>query len=233
MIALKVLSGGAAEGLAGALAPDLARSAGVTMSGTFGAVGAMREKLLAGAAADIVILTRALVTGLERDGHVKPGSTRDVGVVRTAIAVRRGDPLPLVGTPALLRDALLVADEIHVPDMQQSTAGQHVAKVMHALGIAGTLTGRMREHPNGMTAMRELARSTAARPIGCTQVTEIVSSTGVTLVRLLPKEHELATVYTAAITTRVVDADAARRAIEVLTGGGSAALRARAGFEAV
>ena len=50
--------------------------------------------------------------------------------------------------------------------------------------------------------MRALAQSRAARPIGCTQVTEILSTPGVTLVGPLPKEFELATVYTAGVCTK-------------------------------
>ena len=50
---LKLLSGGAAQALVGRLA---ARSA-VAVEGTFGAVGAMRDKLLSGAPCDVLILT--------------------------------------------------------------------------------------------------------------------------------------------------------------------------------
>jgi molybdate transport system substrate-binding protein len=120
-----------------------------------------------------------------------------------------------------------------VPDTRLSTAGQHVASVLCALGIAGNVTSKLHEYPNGMTAMRALARSRASRPIGCTQVTEIVSTPGVTLVRALPGEHELATVYTAAVAVRTVHAKEASRAIDVLTGISSAFARAQAGFEAV
>ena len=49
------------------------------------------------------------------------------------------------------------------------------------------------------TAMRELAAAKGARPIGCTQVTEILNTPGVTLVGPLPEGCALATIYTGAV----------------------------------
>ncbi|HXE89190.1 MAG TPA: substrate-binding domain-containing protein, partial [Hyphomicrobiaceae bacterium] len=71
---LVVLSGGAAEGLVAALAPSFEAEAGCEIDGTFGAVGAMRDRLLAGAPADVLILSRALIDELARQGHAVPGS---------------------------------------------------------------------------------------------------------------------------------------------------------------
>ena len=49
--------------------------------------------------------------------------------------------------------------------------------------------------------MRALAASTARRPIGCTQETEIRATPGIALVGPLPPGCDLTTVYTAAVTT--------------------------------
>ena len=81
--------------------------------------------------------------------------------------------------PRHLRAAFLAADAIFVPDIKASTAGIHVAKVLQQLGIAGEVEARLRIYPNGATAMRHLAASDAARPVGCTQSTEIISTEGV------------------------------------------------------
>jgi molybdate transport system substrate-binding protein len=67
--------------------------------------------------------------------------------------------------------------------------------------------------------------------IGCTQVTEILYTPGVNLVAALPKEFELATVYTAAVCTKSAHPDLARDLVAVLSGEGSAELRRRGGFE--
>jgi molybdate transport system substrate-binding protein len=135
-----------------------------------------------------------------------------------------------VSDSASLRDALLASDAIFVPDIKASTAGIHVAKVLEQIGIAHEVADRLRIFPNGATAMRHLAESDALRPIGCTQSTEIISTEGVMLSGSLPKGCDLATMYTAAITTTATHAREAQALIELLTGADQQELRIAAGF---
>jgi molybdate transport system substrate-binding protein len=194
---LRLLAGGAAQPLVDRLRPDL----GFEIDGTFSAVGAMRDRLLAGEPADLVILSRALVEDLARSGHVVAASMTDVARVATAVAVRAGDPVPAIADKAGLAAALARADEIHFPDPAQATAGIHFAKVMRDLGVWDRVEPHLRRAPNGNTAMRALAASTARRPIGCTQETEIRATPGVVLAGPLPPGCDLTTVYTAAVST--------------------------------
>jgi molybdate transport system substrate-binding protein len=190
----------------------------------------MAEKLRNGVAADIAILTAALLARLADEKLVVPSSIADVGLVETALAVRSADPKVPVKNADDLRAAFLAADAIFVPDTKASTAGIHVAKVLNQLGIAATVETRLKIYPNGATAMRHLAASDAARPIGCTQSTEIISTKGVVLSGALPPGCGLATMYTAGITTRAANADAARALIDLLTGNEQHQLRVDAGF---
>lgn len=226
-----LLSGGAADGLVTALAPGFRTETGVGVQGTFGAVGAIREKLCAGEAADLVILTKPIIDELSQAGIVARDSVQDIGIVRTAIAVRTGDPVPRVATADELRAALLAADEIHFPDTALATAGIHFAKVLDRLGIAERVAQAVRTHPNGATAMRALAASDAKFPIGCTQVTEIIITEGARLVANLPEELGLATTYTAAVVTDAPNAAIAQAFVLRLTAKDSAAQRRQAGFE--
>jgi molybdate transport system substrate-binding protein len=226
-----ILSGGAADGLVTALAPGFKAETGVGVQGTFGAVGAMREKLRAGEPADLLILTRPIIDELSAAGTVAPDSVRDIGIVRTAIAVRAGDPVPAVATSDELRAALVAADEIHFPDPALATAGIHFARVLDRLGIAAKVAQAVRTHPNGATAMRAMAASNAETPIGCTQVTEIIITPGARLVANLPDELGLATVYTAAVVKDAPNAALARSFVARLTAAETAEQRRQAGFE--
>jgi molybdate transport system substrate-binding protein len=228
--ALNILSGGAAQGLVASLAPKFKALTGFDIAGDFGAVGAMAEKLRQGTPADIVILTAKIVADLAAENLVVAGSMADIGVVETAIAVRRGDAKVAASDAASLRAALLAADAIFVPDTKTSTAGIHVAKVLQQLGIAEAAAARLKIHPNGATAMRHLAESTALRPIGCTQSTEIISTPGVVLSGSLPPGCELATLYTAAVTTRAANPGQAKALIGLLTAADQQEPRERAGF---
>jgi len=230
MSKLNILSGGAAHGLVTSLAPAFRTKTGLDIGGEFGAVGAMADKLRSGLPTDIVILTQALVGTLAGEQLVVPSSIREIGVVETALAVRSGAPLVSAPDKAALRDALLAADAIYVPDTKASTAGIHVAKVLALLGIAEEVEGRLKVHPNGATAMRHLAGSDARRPIGCTQSTEIIATPGVKLSGALPPGCELATTYTAAVTAAAARPHGAQTLIDLLTAADQREARVRAGF---
>jgi molybdate transport system substrate-binding protein len=227
---LKILSGGAAQGLVASVAASFRQQTGFDISGEFGAVGVMADKLRRGAPTDLVILTRALVAQLAQENLLVSASISDVGLVETALAIRAGDPKVSVSNADNLRNALVAADEIYVPDTQTSTAGLHVAKVLDRLGIAETVASRLKIHPNGATAMRQLAASNAARPLGCTQSTEIIATNGVELSGSLPRGYDLATMYTAGVTLQSVHAPAAQALIDLLTAAEVAPLRRQAGF---
>ncbi len=228
---IRLLSGGAAQGLVGQLKGLFQTQSGLEVQGTFGAVGAMRDMLLAGAPCDVLILTQALIEQLARDGDVAPGSSAALGVVKTGVAVKSGEQAPPMDTAPALRSALLGAKGIYFPDPVKATAGIHFMKVLKTLGIAEQLTGRLRPFPNGASAMREMAQCTDKGLIGCTQVTEILYTPGVQLTGLLPVEFELATVYTAALCSRATQPEAARQFIAMMAGAYAAKLRAEGGFE--
>jgi molybdate transport system substrate-binding protein len=230
MTALRILSGGAAQGLVASLAAKFKALTGLGIEGEFGAVGAMADKLRKGMPADMVILTARMIADLAKENLIAGASVSDIGLVETAIAVRAGDPLASVNDAAGLRAALLAADAIFVPDTTASTAGIHVAKVLGQFGIADDVAARLKIFPNGATAMRHLAESDAVRPIGCTQSTEIISTKGVALSGSLPPGCALSTLYTAAVTTRAADPLHARALIDLLIGAEQDKLREAAGF---
>src|SRR6185437_13239429 len=206
---VRLLSGGAAKGLVSQLQDRFSAQTGFAIHGDFGAVGVMRDRLLAGEPCDVVILSQALIDQLAKDGHVAPESVTPLGAVKTGVAVKAGQRAPEVGTAAALKSALLAASAIYFPDPQKATAGIHFMKVLKSLGVDEQLAPRLRPYPNGATAMREMAQCSESGLIGCTQVTEINYTTGVQLIGLLPQEYELATVYTAAVCTRATQPTAA------------------------
>lgn len=228
---LNFLSAGAAQGLVRALQAGFEADTGRLLQGRFGAVGAMKEALMAGEPCDLLVLTDTLVQQLVEQGLLRRDSCAPLGRVRTGVAVRAADPQPDVSTPDALRAALLAADAIYFPDPVRATAGIHFAQVLQALGVHDELQPRFCTFPNGATAMREMAASTLPRPLGCTQVTEILYTAGVQLVAVLPPKFELATPYTAAVTTASNQAEAAGRLVALMSGAASLALRQAGGFE--
>ena len=228
---LELLCAGATQGLVKALQERFLADTHAAIKARFGAVGAIRELLLAGEPCDVMVATDAMIESLVAEGRLQAATCRPLGRVRTGLAVRSGEPLPDVSTPEALKASLLAADAIYFPDAVRSTAGIHFANVMRELGIYDELQPRFRNFPNGATSMHELAAKNAPRLIGCTQVTEINYTRGIDLVGALPDRFELATVYTAATSTHATEPELAARFIELLAGPGSLALRQAGGFE--
>ena len=227
-----LLSGGAAAGLVNPLKAGFEAKHGCTLHGTFSAVGAMKEALLQGTPCDVVILSKALVQGLIDSGHVKAGSLRALGVVKTGIAVKQGTTHPAIATRADLQAAFRAAEGIYFPDPKLATAGIHFFKVLQTLGLDVALADRFRTYPNGATAMKEMALATGP-VIGCTQVTEIKYTQGVDLVGVLPQEFELATVYALGISAQAQQPQLAQAMSDALTDTSTEALKLAGGFELI
>ena len=229
---LDLLSGGAAQGLVGALAARFKSETGADIAGTFTAIGAIKDKVLAGAPADLVMVSKGMIAELATSGHVE-GPGADIGVVRTGVAIRSSDTVPAIATQDDLRASLLAADAIYLPDPKLATAGIHVMKVLDTLGIRADAEPKLRAFPNGMTAMHEMAAMKGGRLIAIGQGTEVLSTAGVTFLGPLPPGLELNTIYSAALSTRARQPELARKLLELLTGPSGATERAGAGFEPV
>ena len=251
---IHVLSAGACKGLFYALYPKRLKNG--KLNGTFSAVGAIEEKLLAGAACELLVLTMPLLESLAKQGWVDASTIKPIGSVATGIAIagldnkpnkkqnnkqnkHSGDEnftlqsCPDVTTAESLKGNLLAATAIHYPDPARSTAGIHFNKILTDLGIFDSVKARCHHYPNGALAMKALgenAEKLGPLQIGCTQVSEILYTPSVRLVAPLPAPFELRTTYAAALTISGLDSNRARRMLEDLTGKTTEALRLRSGF---
>lgn len=228
---LNLLCAGAAQGLVKALQGRFAELTGAEVQARFGAVGAMKEALLAGEPCDVMVVTAAMIDELVGQGRLAAAGRTDLGRVRTGVAVKTGVPHPDVATAGALKAALLASRAVYFPDAQRATAGIHFAKVLGQLGILEAMTPRFRTFPAGAIAMREMAACAEDGLIGCTQATEIKYTPGVDFVGMLPPEFELATVYTAAVAAGTPQAVLAARFIALLAGDEARPLRDAGGFE--
>ncbi len=227
---LRVLAAGATESTLRAVAPEYEAQSGRSLQLTYGAVGQLRDRLLAGEDADLVIVTPVIVEQLEAKGAVRPGSRVDLGRVGGGVAVRAGAPPPAVGTPDELKRALLEAEEIHVADPATATAGAWFLTIAERLGIADAVRPKLRLASGGKEAMQHMARSTA-RAIGATQISEILSVPEVTLVAPYPEPLQRITIYTGVVPARARQPEAAQDLLRFLASDAVQARFRKAGFD--
>lgn len=227
-MSLKILSGGAANGLVDRLRDAFRDQTNLEITGDFGAVGGMRDRILDDEPVDVAILTKKVIEGLVEAGKLEPSSVTDLGEVATGVAIKAGTNSPSIENGAALAELFQSADSVFCPDTVKATAGIHVADVISRLGLAEQV--KLSEFPNGQTAMAEMAKSDQANPVGCTQVTEILNTPGVKLIGLLPEPYGLSTIYTAAISTTSTRPEEARKLIELLSDPSAADIRRSVGF---
>ena len=228
---LNVLSAGAAQAVVQNVIADFERDTGHAVRAEFGAVGAMKARMLAGVPVDVIVLTAPLIDELVAAGELAPGSRVDLGRVGTGVAVRAGTPQPEVSSHAALRGNLLAATVVVCPDPAVATAGKIVMQMLERLGIAPQLAKRMRFFPNGNAAMNWLGTSSGLNELGITQVTEILPIEGVTLVGALPEEFQAKATYSVGLAVRAPAPDLARDFIARLTSPARRPALAAAGFE--
>ena len=192
----------------------------------FDTVGALRDRVLAGDSADVILLSDAGLEALAARGLLRDGRWTPVGQTTVAICLPAGASAPDVrdaaGLAALLRSAPTI---VHADPARGATAGAHFRKVVAALGLEAELAPRITVVPFGGAIAREVAAGRFA--LGVSQMTEIAVVAGVRGLEL-PPPHTLRTRYGLALgraPTPAVEAFAA-----MLEGEAGKAAFARAGF---
>jgi molybdate transport system substrate-binding protein len=228
---LRLLAAGATEASVRDQIQTFEAESGLTLEYSFGAVGALRDRVLAGEPADVVVVTPAIIMALDAEQRVRAGSRLDLGQIGGGIAVRAGDPLPAIDTPDALAQTLLDADEVYYADPAVATAGAALMKVVDTLGIGDQVRAKGHIAAGGKAAIENMTQSTALRVIGATQISEIKSVPASVLVGEYPAPLQVKTTYSAIILARSTRADDATRLIQFFAGPDFQARLAESGFE--
>jgi molybdate transport system substrate-binding protein len=228
---LRVLSAGAAQSVTECIAAQFTSETGCAVEAAYGAVGAIKARILEGEPADVIILTAALIDELVVSGYIAPESRCDLGIVGTGVAVRAGTPLPDVTSSGALCGTLLASNRIICPDPAVATAGKVVMRALDLLGIHEQVRARLHFFPNGHASMQELARSRHALDMGITQNTEILANNGVTYVGPLPDELQMKTIYAGGLAAKTQDPVLSGNFIERFATPSARAMLKTAGYE--
>ncbi|MGH8738575.1 MAG: molybdate ABC transporter substrate-binding protein [Burkholderiales bacterium] len=227
---LVVFAAGATESTMRDTVGTFEKESGWTVKLSYGAVGALRDKLYAGQPADLTIVTPAVIEQLAAKGYVRRDASVALGQVGGGIAVRRGAPRPAVATPEEFKRALLAAKEVYYADPATATAGAYFMKVADSLGVGDAVRAKGHSAPGGKEAMRLMAKSRAGA-IGVTQISEILSVPEVVLIGPYPGSLQRITTYTAIPLIRAKHPEAAQAFLRFLTSPSVLARFKRAGFE--
>ena len=194
---VKVYAAGAVQHVVLETKAAFERASGFVLVPIFGTVGALRDRIVAGEAADATILSTDGMKALEDRGLIRAGQSRVVGSTGPAIAHRAGAPKPDISTPEALRATLLASRSIAYGDPSRgATAGIHFAKVLEALGIAEAMKPKTHLVPFGVEGIERVAKGQSE--LAVSQATEILANPGVGLAGSLPPPYRIGTSYAAA-----------------------------------
>lgn len=197
---IRVLAAGATKHALEVLAPGFERATGHQLRASYDTVGAQRDRVLQGTAADVVLLSDAGLDQLRQAGKLAPQPPVPLGRVVVALAVPAGQPVPDISDAARLRQALVAAPSIAYADPARgATAGTQFARALDALELRPALAGKLTMLPFGVEVIEGVAQGRFA--LGVSQSSEIMGHAGVRYVGPLPAPYGLATGYSAAATS--------------------------------
>jgi molybdate transport system substrate-binding protein len=139
---LKVISTVARTPTLDELTPKYESSSGNKLMLVYSTIADLKKRIDAGETADVMILSRPFLDGLQSQGKVAQGSIVHVGSSYVAIGVRTGVPKPDISTAEKLKAALLAAKSISYADPAKGGASGYFAKVIDRLGIADQMKSK-------------------------------------------------------------------------------------------
>jgi molybdate transport system substrate-binding protein len=203
---LKVLSGGAMQGLMADAVPLFEHDGGCKVAVEVGLTSALRKAIADGAVFDIALLPRGDVDALARDGRVAAGSVTDIARSAIGVAVRAGAPKPDISTVDAFKRAVLQAGSVTYSD---GPSGLYIAGLMERLGLAEAIKSKTKLTTGPVAEL--LARGEAE--LGLQQIVAILPVKGADLVGPLPAELQNIIVYAAGLSARSANGEAARKFI--------------------
>ena len=190
---LRVLSTLAFKGAVHSLADRYQAAGGARIDADFAPTLALLQRLRAGEAADVVILTREGLDEMTREGRVVGESCVDLARSYVGIAVKAGAAHPDLATVAALRAALLGGAR-SVAYSRLGASGILFAKLIERLGIASEINARAVVIPQGFTAERLV---TGEADLAVQQISELKQVAGIEVVGAIPHDLQTPAVFSA------------------------------------
>lgn len=231
---IKVMSSGSLKLALNQLVPDFQKSSGNTVTIVYGPAGAITNLVRKGDAADVVIVSRSQLEGLESQGKVAHGSRVDIAGSALGVAVRKGAPKPDISSVEAFKRTLLTARSIGYRDPSTgSLSGTYTAGMLERLGIAQALKPKIKldrsEGDVPENVFQALVSGEIEMQIG--QISEIVISPDIDLAGPLPAEIQNVTWLAAGIVSTSKAHGAAEAFISYISSTSAAAVFKTSGFE--
>jgi molybdate transport system substrate-binding protein len=182
--ALRVIASNGMKAVIDDLEPQLERELGRPLAIDFSTTAAQRQKIDAGEAFEVVVLTTEAVDALAKAGKVAPDSIGALGRSGVGVGVRAGAAKPDVGTPDALKRTLLAAKSMTWVGVGASKP--HIERMLGELGIAAEVQPKIVIARSVDESIESVAGGKVELVI--TLISEILPAHGVAYVGPLPAQ---------------------------------------------
>ena len=200
------------------LLPKIEHSIGRGLTTQFDSSKKLEEKIQAGEAFDVAILTSESIDTLIKQGKIAAGTRTEIARSGIGVGIRAGAPKPDISTPEALKRTLLGAKSITFNPTGASAA--RFNQVLARLGIAANVRSKFILEQEPARAQMDVAEGKAE--IVITLIPEILAVQGVELAGPLPADLQSYISFAAGVATNSHNADAAKALIKFITSSAAA-----------
>ena len=215
MAELTIYSSIGVRSAAEALFQNFERQSGHKLAVTWGTAPMLGKRIESGESVDVLILSRAGIDALVKQGKIASGSDVTLAGSGIAIAVKAGAPKPDISTPEALQRTLLAAKSIAYSEPSAGGAsGVYFAKLLERMGIAEEMKPKTKYPPPGGFSANLLI--TGEAELAVQQKPELMHVAGAEIVGFLPGDLNMVTQFAAGIMPESKNAEAAKALIAML-----------------
>src|SRR5271169_3635043 len=172
------------------------KASGHKLAVTWGTAPMLVKRIEGGDTADVVVLSRAGIDALQKQGRIVTGSVVTLASSGVGIAVKAGAPKPDISTPEALKRTLLDAKSISYSEPSAGGAsGVYFEKLLERMGIAAEMRPKTKYPPAGGVTATLLISGEAE--LAVQQKPELLHVAGAEIVGLLPGDLNLITAFAA------------------------------------
>lgn len=195
------------------LVPQFERATRHKIVITFGLASAMKQRIEAGEAFDVAVLTPPLLDDLIKQGSIAADTRAPIARTGLAIAIRAGARKRDISTVEAFTRAL--RDVKSITYAKEGASGVAFAALVQRLGIAEELKAKSTLTASGEAVGEAVAHGEAE--FGVLPVSEILPVPGVEVLGTFPAAVQSYIVMVAGVSARATQRDAARDLITFLT----------------
>jgi molybdate transport system substrate-binding protein len=196
------------------LQPQCERAIGHSLDLQFNSTASVKQKIEAGEAFDVTIISMEAIDDLIKQGRLAGSSRAGIARSKLGIGIRVGTLKPDIHTPERLKQALRDVKSITYP--QDGATRGYIEKMFERLGIAADVMPKTILAPGSGAATESVASGNATFVI--TLFSEIVPVRGIEILGALPGKFQYDLHFGAAASAKTENAVAAHALIGFLVG---------------